>query len=292
MDVRPEVQRKFLLMSMLSGPVAIIVAVLALAYVVLNKPPTPTDVHRELTAYTNASYFARNYLLVWLGGSTRQQDNIMAMTSAAGSFKLNPDPQRVTDLNITDVLWTPAEDSAQTEWAFTIAATTTPPGSNSTRNFYRVTLVESNGAFQAITLPRLVNQGTTPIRIATVYTSSTALDGVLGKTIANFAKAYLIPGDSGSLGRYVSEKFTESPISGSPYTAVRVTSINVGEGSPDPAQASAGDSVEIMVTVQASISLTTFTTMQLPLRVSLTSGGQWLVDSITEPVNFGVVEPR
>ena len=82
MDVRPEVQRKFLLMSMLSGPVAIVVAVLAMAYVVLTKPPTPTDVHRELTAYTNASYFARNYLLVWLGGSTRQQDNIMSMTSA------------------------------------------------------------------------------------------------------------------------------------------------------------------------------------------------------------------
>lgn len=277
---------------MVSGPVALVIAVLAMAYVVMTKPPTPVDVHRELTAYTNASYFARNYLLVWLGGSPKQQDNIASMSSVAGTFKLNPDPQRVTDLNITDVLWTPASESDQTEWAFTLAATATPPGSSATRNFYRVTLVESDGAFQAITLPRLINQGTTPVRVNTVYTANTALDGTLGKTLANFTKAYLIPGDSGSLGRYVSEKFTESPISGSPYTTVRVTSINVADGSPDPSQAVAGDSVEVMVTVQASISLTTFTTMQLPLRVSLTAGGQWLVDALTEPVNFGAVEPR
>jgi len=292
MDVRPDVQRKFLLMSMLSGPVAVVLALLALVFVVVTKPPTPTDVHKELTAYTNASYFARNYLLLWLGGGPKQQENITSLSSVPGAFKLNPDPQRVSDLNITDVLWTPAEESGQTEWAFTIAATATPPGSNSSRNFYRVTVVESNGAFQAITLPRLVNQGTVPVRVNTVYTANTALDGVLGKTLANFAKAYLVPGDSGSLGRYVSEKFTESPISGSPYTSIKVTSINIADGSPDPAQASPGDTVDVVATVQASISLTTFTTMQLPLRVSLTSGGQWLVDTITEPVNFGTVEAR
>lgn len=213
------------------------------------------------------------------------------MSSVPASFSLNPDPMRVTDLNITDVLWTPTE-GAEVEWAFTVAATAVPPGSTASRNFYRVTFVEKDGAFQAITLPRIINQGTTPIRIATKYTSNTALDGVLGKTLANFAKSYLVPGDSASLGRYVSERFDGAPISGSPYTAVKVTSINVEEGSPDPATAGPGSTVEVMVTVQASVSLTTFTTMQLPLRVSSTANGQWLVDAITEPVDFGAVEAR
>lgn len=291
MDVRPEVQRKFLLTSMLSGPIALVLALCAVAYVVLTKPPTPVNVHRELSSYTNASYFARNYVLVWLGGSAKQKDSIAAMSSVPASFTLNPDPMTVTDLNVIDVLWTPT-DGAETEWAFTIAATAIPPGNAASRNFYRVTFVERDGAFQAITLPRIINQGVTPIRIATKYTSNAALDGVLGKTLANFTKSYLVPGDSASLGRYVSDKFLGAPISGSPYTAVKLTSINVAEGSPDPATAGPGSSVEVMVTVQASISLTTFTTMQLPLRVTSTANGQWLVDLITEPVDFGDVEAR
>lgn len=291
MDVRPEVQRKFLLTSMLSGPIALVLALCAVAYVVLTKPPTAVNVHRELSSYTNASYFARNYVLVWLGGSAKQKDSIASMSSVPASFALNPDPMTVTDLNVIDVLWTPT-DGAETEWAFTIAATAIPPGNAASRNFYRVTFVERDGAFQAITLPRIINQGITPIRIATKYTSSTALDGVLGKTLANFTKSYLVPGDSASLGRYVSDKFLGAPISGSPYTAVKLTSINVAEGSPDPTTAGPGSSVEVMVTVQASISLTTFTTMQLPLRVTSTANGQWLVDSITEPVDFGAVEER
>lgn len=290
-EVRADVQRKFLLVSMLSGPIAILVAVLALAYVVLNNPPAPVDVHKALSSYTNASYFARNYTLVWLGGGTKQKDAIGSMSSVPASFNLNPDPMTVTDLNVTDVLWTPTE-GAETEWAFTIAATAVPPGGAASRNFYRVTFVEKDGAFQVITLPRIVNPETTPIRIATTYTSNTSLDGVLGKTLANFAKAYLVPGDSASLGRYVSENFKGSPIAGSPYTAVKVTSINVAEGSPDPSTAGPGSTVEVMVTVQASISMTTFTTMQLPLRVTSTANGQWLVDAIMEPVNFGAVEAR
>lgn len=73
MEVREDAKRKFLLVSMLSGPIALIVAVLAMAYVVITKPPAPIDVHRELSSYTNASYFARNYMLVWLGEVPRRR---------------------------------------------------------------------------------------------------------------------------------------------------------------------------------------------------------------------------
>lgn len=292
MDIKPSVQKRFLFISMISGPVALVLTVLFGVYTVLRMPTDIVDVHKELMSYTRAEYFARNYTLAWLAGSSKQNTTIDSMTSASAKLTLNPDPMTVTDLNMVDVLWTPTADPAITEWAFTVSATIIPPGGTSSRNFFRVTLVEKQGAFQAITLPRITTRDIVPIRVNTVYVVSTDVNGVLGKIVSNFMKAFLIPGDSGSMGRYVSEAFTAKPISGAPYSSVKVTGINIADGYPNPVDATPGQSVEIMVTVRAFVSTTTYNTMQFPLRVTMTSNGQWLVDSITEPVNFGEVEAR
>jgi hypothetical protein len=289
MDVRPAVQRRALLFSVFAGPLALLVALATLVVTVVTKPPATGDINAIITSYTRAEYFARNFLLVWLAGTPKNASQLEAINSATDTISLNPEPMTVTDINVIDVLKTPADP--ETEWAFTLAATTVPPGGTMSRNYYRVTFVENNGSYQAITLPRLTNREVTPIKVETVYGNPVDLRGVLGTNIANFTKAYLVPGDSGNLGRYASEKFVGGSIANSPYTSVQITGIAVA-GDVDPIDAEPGTSLEIMVTVKASISTTTYTFMQLPLRVTQTSNGQWLVDSITEPVDFGEVSER
>ncbi|TXH10724.1 MAG: hypothetical protein E6R04_04500 [Spirochaetes bacterium] len=293
MDVRPSFQKRALWISLISGPLAIIISVLTVMFSVITRPPSPVDVYRAQTQSVRAEFFARNYLLLWLGGSDRQDSRLKEMTSVDARFSLNPDPVTVTEINITDVLRTPAKNVGETEWAFTLAASVVPPGGMASRNYYRVTFVEKDGAFQAIVLPRLTFNGVTPIQVDTIYKGSEALDGVLGKTIANFAKAYLTPSDGeGSLGRYVSEKFSEKPVKGSPYTSVRVTAIQTDTPLGQTTEPSPGTTLEVLVTVRAMMSTTTYTTMQLPLRVTMTKNSQWLVDAITEPVDFGNISSR
>ena len=290
MEVRPSVQRRALLVSFLTGPLAIVLVLLLGAFLIATRPESPVNTYKALTEYSRAEYFARNYLLMWLAGSPRVEDRFAEMTSVADiKLSLNPDPMTVTDINVTDVLRTPA--GPETEWSFTLAATTIPPGSTMSRNFYYVTFVEHDGAFQAITLPRLTDSTVVPIKIATIYTQHAALDGTLGKMLANFVQAYIIPGASGSLGRYASESFNHSPIAGSPYTSVRITGIQVA-GDKQVSDAQPGNSFDVLVTVKTSVSTTTYTTQQLPLRVSMTPNNQWLVDAITSPVDFGEVTNR
>lgn len=297
MDMRPSVQRKLLLASYLTGPIAIALVVVLGFFLISTRPPTPADTYKSLTEYSRAEYFARQYLLVWLAGSNRLDDQLAEMTSVGErKLALNPDPMTVTDINVTDVQRFITNNPDETEWAFTLAATTIPPGGSRARNFYQVTFVEKDGSFQVITLPRLTTSPSTPIKVASVYGQAVALDGTLGKTLTNFAQAFLVPGNSGNLGRYVSESFEHPPITGAPYTSVRLTAIDATGGSQvggkDVTTAQPGDSFDVLVTVRASVSTTTYVTMQLPLRVHMTPNNQWLVDSITSPVDFGEVAPR
>lgn len=292
MDVRPSVQRRAILVSFFTGPISIVIVLLLGAFLILTRPQQPIDTFKALSSYQRAEYFARNFLLVWLAGSPKQESVYKEMTSVDGKLELNPDPMTVTDINITDVNRYQGDAPGEVEWSYTMAASTVPPGASPTRNFYRVTFVEKNGAFQVISLPCLTSKGITPIKVASVYGQFAALDGTLGKMLANFAKAYLVPGsDNGALGRYASAQFGDQPIKGAPYTSVRLTAIQVS-GDKQVTDAKPGDSFNILVTVRASISTTTFTTMQLPLKVSMTPNNQWLVDSITQPVDFGAVTNR
>lgn len=290
MDFRPSFQKRALWVALVSGPLAIIIVVLDVLFNIATRPPYPADVYLAQTQIVRAEYFARNYLLVWLAGGPPQEDRFKEMTSSGTRLSLNPDPVTVMDINITDLQRTPV--NVNTEWAFTLAASIVPPGGIPTRSFYRVTFVEHDGAFQAIVLPRLTTSGIVPIRVETEYASHAAVDGILGKTLANFAKAFLTPGDSGgSLGRYVSERFTAQPVLNSPYTSVRLTDVQFA-GTVQPTDASPGQSLEVLATVRASMSTTTFTTMQLPVRATMTKNSQWLIDAITEPVDFGNVVAR
>lgn len=291
MDVRPSVQRKFLFFSMISGPIALVVTVLLAAFVAFTRPPAPVNTYKALTQYARSEYFARNFLLMWLAGGPQQESRFKEMSSVDTKVNLAPDPMTVTDINVTDVNRSTTDKVGEVEWAYTLAASIVPPGGLATRNFFRVTFVEVNGAFQVIALPRITTSGVTPIRVENAYGQHAALDGTLGKLVANFAQAYLVPGNSSQMGRYASENFTESPIPNSPYTSIRVTDIQVA-GNTQVTEMKPGQSANILATIKASVSMTTFSTMQLPMKVTQTSNGQWLVDSFIEVVDFGAVTKR
>lgn len=291
MTVRPSVQKNFLFWSMISGPIALVLSVLTLAAMLIFRPPSSVDTYRALTEYTRSEHFARNFLLLWLAGNKTQEARFKEMTSTDVRAALPPDPLTVTDINVTDVSRYTTDNPGEVEWAYTLSASILPPGGTLTRNFFRVVFVEVGGAFQAIALPRITSSGITPIKVGGGYPQQAALDGALGKVMANFAQAYLVSSNSAQLGRYASEKFTGKPIVNSPYTSVKVTDIQVG-GDKDVTTTRAGDSLDIVVTVKGNISDSTYSMMQLPIRVTQTSNGQWLVDRFNEPLDFGEITAR
>src|SRR5690606_12003736 len=104
MDIRRSVQRKLLLASYFTGPIAILLVPLLGFFMVSTRPPTPVETYTALTQYNRAEYFARQYLLIWLAGSDRLSDQLSEMTSVGErKIELNPDPLKVTDINVVSV---------------------------------------------------------------------------------------------------------------------------------------------------------------------------------------------
>lgn len=294
-ELTDKTKRRVFFSTGLAAWVAILgVVLLAMAMtVIVAKWPKRTDVISEINQYVDASFWARDYLLLWLGGKPTQAAQLESMTILPGRPELNEDPLTVLDIrSAPGILRTPAADGKpEVEWAMTLAAVIVPPGSGgaSVRTFYRVTFLQAGATFKALMYPRPVNATAQPVQIQPHYTTGVSLDGPVAKTVRDFMSAFYTTGNDGQLGRFVSGEFKEDPLAGSPYTTVEVTGIASGSDSADPAQAKPGDVMHILVTAKASSSTKTFNLINAPLRISLSPNKQWLVDGFDEPIRFGNV---
>jgi len=270
---------------------AALALVLLLAAVMIFRPTQkPVDVLNEINAFVNAEFFAHNFLLVWLAGGPNEAEKLVSMSAMPGQPEMNKDPFTVMDINtVPPVLRTPAGN--ETEWALTLAATLVPPGGSGTsmRSYFRVTFLEAGGTYKALMWPRPVNATSRAVQIAPFYGQGVGLNTPLGTSVTNFMTAFYTSNNGGTLGRYVSADFTDEPITNSPYSSVQVTTIQAGDGSPDPASAEPGDTIHLLATAKAASSTTTFNTISAPLRLTLSPNRQWLVDGFDEPIHFGAV---
>lgn len=291
---------------------ALALVVLVIGVLIFRPTQKPVDVLKEINAFTNAEFFAHNFLLVWLAGGPDQAKQLVSMSAMSGQPEMNKDPFTVLDINtVPPVLRTDA--GKETEWALTMAATLVPPGGSgsSMRSYFRVTFLEAAGTYKALMWPRPVNISTRAIQIAPFYGQGIGLTTPLGTAVCNFMTAFYTsnsargdactssdPGTSNNAGPgknasamrlYVSSQFTDEPIANSPYTGLQVTSIQAGQGSPDPASAKPGDTIHVLVTAKALSSTTTFNTIDAPLRLTLSQNHQWQVDGFDEPIHFGAV---
>lgn len=298
--VRESVKRKFVVWSVYVGWLSLLMNLLMVLVlgVTIWKVPDRVDVHKEQSSYARAEFFARAFFTSWMSGSNKSEAVLSAMkqmsSAPADLEEINASPTKITNINTVDVRWTPTESADTVEWAFTFGATLAPPGGKVGRSFYRVTTLEKDKAFQVLVLPRPVNVGVDAIKVATIYEGSVDVTSELGVLLSNFTTAYLVPTQSGRLGGYITENFTQtsgSSVSAVPYVSTKVTAINFA-GGKDPNNAGSGDTFDVLVTARAAVTGATFNLVQIPLLVRKESNGGWLVDRIVEPVNFGAIEPR
>jgi hypothetical protein len=291
---KPHVRERALVFAVVSGPLALMLAVMtfAVASMILARLPKPVNTYTAITDVTRVQNFARNSLLLWMGGSVSSQPALLARSSAAHKIDLSPVPFEVRSIDPSDIVRWQGFDAVQ--WQATFAVTFVAPGSGSAQiNRYMVTVLDRGGDYQLLTWPSIVNADTKPFRVETKYTNPVDSKGSLRQSLDRFVTAYLTStGSAASLGQYVSSKFVGSAIADSPYTSAEIQTVRASSSTPVPAKPAPGTELSVLVTVKASASAETWSVMQLPLRVSLGANRVWLVDGIDAPVHWGPIDGK
>ncbi|BBX87883.1 conjugal transfer protein [Mycolicibacterium aubagnense] len=288
---KPKARERALLFAMISGPLSLVMVLGAVVLLVsiLARLPKPVNTYAAITEVTRVQNFARNSLLLWLGGTTSSENPLVARSSAALAITLSQVPFEVRSIDPTDIERWQGKDAV--EWRATSAVTLVVPGADSAQiNRYAVTVLDHGGNYQLLTWPSIVNADTTTFKVASKYTTPVDKSGPLGQSMNRFVTAYLTStGTATSLGQYVSAKFTGSAIVNSPYSTATIEEIKAAADSPATNNASPGSQVSVLVRVKAAASDKTWSVMDLTLRVSLGSNKVWLVDGIDAPIGWGSI---
>ena len=154
----PTATRRLFFATAAAAWTALLVVIALIVWLIrIESAQKPVDVMSEINAYVGAEFFARNFLLVWLGGSPHEAEKLATMTAMPGQPQLNADPFTVLDINAVPPV-TRTAAGKETEWGLTLAATLISPGSGTNaRNYFRVTFVEAGGTYKALMWPRPVN---------------------------------------------------------------------------------------------------------------------------------------
>lgn len=289
---KPKARERALIFAIISGPLALLLVVLMVALTarILTHLPKPIDTYKAITEVTRVQNYARNSLLLWMGGSTSAQVALMARSSASQTIELSKVPFEIRSIDPSDIVRFQGADAV--EWQATFAVTFVAPGSNSAQiNRFLLTILDKDGNYQMLLWPSIVNPETQPFKVASKYTVPVDSNGALGQSLSRFVTAYLAStGGATSLGQYVSQPM--SAIADSPYSVAEIQEIKASAGSPQSSNAEPGTELKVLVKVKASASLDTWSIMHLALRVTLGSNKVWLVDGIDAPVGWGAIEGR
>lgn len=288
---KPRARERALLFSMISGPAALILVILMLSMMAatLHRLPKPVNVYSAITEVTRVQNFARNSLLLWMGGSTSSQKPLMVRSSAAQSIELSKVPFEVRSIDPSEIVRWQGSDAV--EWQVTSAVTFVAPGIGAAQiNRFVVTVLDHDGDYQLLMWPSIVNIDTTAFKVASKYTAPISEKSKLADSLSRFVTAYLTStGGATSLGQYVSAQFRGSAITDSPYSSAKIEQIKTAAGDPQLSSAKPGTQLRVLARVKASASDKTWSIMDLALRVSLGTNNVWLVDGIDTPIGWGEI---
>ncbi len=288
---KPKARERGLVFAIISGPLALLMVLCVLALVgrVQAKLPKPVDTYAAITEVTRVQNYARNSLLLWMGGSTSSEKPLMQRSSASQSIELSPVPFEVRSIDPSDIVRYSGANAV--EWQATFAVTYVSPGSSAAQiNRFMVTVLDKESDYQLLMWPSIVNIDTQPFKVASKYTEPVDSKGSLAQSLSRFVTAYLTStGGATSLGQYVSNKFSGSAISDSPYSTAEIQDIKAEAGGGQASTAKPGTEMKVLVKVKASASIQTWSIMHLPLRVSLGSNNVWLIDGIDAPIGWGSI---
>lgn len=267
---------------------------------VLSTRQEPVNVHQEITATDNAQNWARSYLLLWLGGTSKKNEDsanlktLQSMTSAPVDLELPQTGYSVQDISPVSAEPTPI-DGDDVIWRMRQSATVVVPGTNKvTRMVYDMDMLEHSGGYQATATPRVVTTTTVPFEVNTVYTNEAQTDSAMGISAQAFADAYFTPGSGGNLGSTVGPDFNSQALVNSPYRKAKVQSVlfYAEDRKFDINNVKPGDTVHALITVKAETSSTTFNITQVPVSMSVLDNGQWVVGQMEPAVDVGETRAR
>ena len=272
----------------LCGPLALILGAWS-AWSAYSKQPMPTSSYIQLNTVTNqAQQRADQIVRLSLTGSGEQDRKTLASMIVDPRPVALPDvPWNVTSTHVKTVKRV-AEQEDSAEWEVKVDVGYSAPGTGVIQfGTMVVNILSSDGAFKGTALPRFENPEEKSMQVGPGYTNAVDLRGGLGTTIASFANAYYVPGMNQNMGRYVTGAFTGKPLSVSPFTSTDVQMIFAR--TPVPLEPAAGDTVEVLATIRGGASQSTWYTMQVPLRVTVTDQHQWAVSAILNTVDVGKI---
>jgi hypothetical protein len=304
---KPKARERAVFLALIGSPIAMVMSLFCVLVLVkaMNRIEKPADTYSAITDVTRVQNFARNSLLLWMGGSQMSERPLLARSSASKSIELSEVPFEVRSIEPSDIeRWRgsggkhkglfgskEATEVTVAEWRVTFAVTYVAPGSGTVQiSRYAVTVLERDHDYQLLLWPSIVNNDTTVFRVESKYVQPIGEKTPLADSLNRFVTAYLTStGGATSLGQYVSSQFHGSAIVDSPYTEATIESIKSAEGDPQLSTAKPGTQLRILVRVKASSSIKTWSIMDLALRVSLGTNNVWLVDSIDSPIGWGAV---
>ncbi|KMV18316.1 hypothetical protein ACT17_11825 [Mycolicibacterium conceptionense] len=277
----------------LCGPVALGVAGWA-AWNSHSKQPMPTSSYIGLNTTTaQIAIFADRVVRLSLTGAGEQSRKTLAsMVVDPRAVLLAEEPWNVTSTNVNTINRV-AEEPDSAEWEVEVEVGYSAPGSGVVQfGNVVVNVLSSGGAYKATALPRFRNPEVRSMQVGPGYANAVDVSSPLGKTVANFATAYFVPGSSLDMGRYVTGSFPkeEKPLASSPFTSATVQTI-LSKGAL-PVEPAPGATADVLVTVRGGASEKTWYTMQIPLRLAVTDQHQWAVSAILETVDVGKIIHR
>ncbi|SIH21567.1 Uncharacterised protein [Mycobacteroides abscessus subsp. abscessus] len=307
MELKESTKRNVFMAKVNTGPllVPVIIGLVIWNMVISCGQQGPVDVQSEINQNFRVTFFARNFLLLWLAGSCTEQQlktpegcdqptKLAAMSAISGTPVLNSSPLTVTDINTVKIDRT-ATQSGEPEWTLKLAATVIPPtstgeGISTYRLYYQLNVLETDDTFKALIWPRPVGDKQRTVEIKPFYSVSIDPKSNLSKNVSDFLEAYYKPTGQKSVSQLlVTGNFKDQPLNGTPYAGVKMTSLMASKTSADPTQAKPGDVMHVLATANLVITQTTFLISNIPLRLVMAENKSWLVDGFEEPIDFGAV---
>lgn len=282
--------------SVLSGPIALVLAVLTFLYAFAQPDPNEYDVPAEVGDVISAQNWAEDYVLLWLGGQSDRRGESVNLTSlrnrtaAPVSVELASTPFSVQNIRPTGQPVVERLGGGEAIWRVFVEAQVVTPGASGVERFtYAVDMFENNGEYIAQALPHQIATQSTPFSVNTAYTETAGPETAIGQSAQAFAEAYLVPNSGGNLGTTVSANFTGEPVADSPYTDVDLIDVSyyAEDAKFDPMSVEPGEKITALITVRASSTSTTFNITQLPVTMVVLENNQWAVDGFSEFVDVG-----
>ena len=271
--------------------VALLFSIMALILTLKTSDSVPKkpQIQHEALLYSRVEYQAQNFFQVWMMGDESSKATLESFYDAVPLNDINADPAKISDLNVADLTVAPTKQG-EVLWSVTLGTTMTPPGVNeSTRQYYRVDLLQRGESLAVAKLPVIVDMERPTVKAQNAYPNRVNSSSPLYQVAVNFAATYLTPQSSESFGRYVTAEFVGEPLKNSPYSGAQVTSVSLEQGD-SAEQASAGDELKVMIRVRASTSQSSYQTMDIPVTAIKQKNDQWLINSLSDPATVKSTE--